>query len=123
MPVLVVLLVVGIVFLYVRSSRKARSAWLAQLDLPGLWYWQQGDGQLALVGNADHGDFIRQEGAKESSGKWRIDGHRLVLRGQDCEESLDLQFFKQGNIGLENALGECRIYVKEANNVVPLKRH
>ncbi|MEQ8690693.1 MAG: hypothetical protein RIC89_07640 [Pseudomonadales bacterium] len=123
MSLVVVLLVAGAVFIYVRASRKARQAWLARLDLPGLWHWQQGEGELALSGQLSKGTFVLRDGQTESSGTWRVDGTKIVLRGQDFEQVLDVHFFKAGNIGLEDEKGQRRVYVKETSNVVPLKRH
>ena len=123
MPLVIVVVVALLVFAYVRAKRKARQAWLLRLDLPGLWHWQQGDGQLALSGGLDAGSFLRREGGHESSGRWSLEGDKVVLAGQDYMQALDLHFFKPGNIGLEDEQGQRRIYVKETSNVVPLKRH
>ena len=126
MPVLVVILVAVVVLTYVYTMRKARMAWLAKLDLPGLWHWQQGDGQLVLSGRLQGGTFVRSEGLereKDASGTWSVQGHKLLLTSKQSTQTLDLQLFSPGNIGLEDDAGGRRIYIKETSNVVPLTRH
>ncbi len=123
MSLVIVLLVTAAVVVYVRASKKARQSWLARLDLPGHWHWEQGDGQLALSGQMQKGEFVRRDEGGESSGDWLIRGDSLVLRGQDYVQILTIHFFKPGNIGLEDEDGQRRIYIKESSNVVPLKRH
>ncbi|MGK0225140.1 MAG: hypothetical protein ACI9ON_004400 [Limisphaerales bacterium] len=133
MPLLVVILVAAIVLTYFHMTRKARLAWLAKLDLPGLWRWQQGNGQLVLSGRLQGGTFVLTEGRDkdqdqgnwlgDASGTWSVQGHKLVLTSKQATHILDLQLFSPGNIGLEREAGERRIYVKETSNVVPLTRH
>ena len=133
MPLLVVILVAAVVLTYIHMTRKARMAWLSKLDLPGLWHWQQGDGQLVLSGRLQGGTFVLTEQTDKSqdqanwlgdaSGSWSVQGHKLVLTSKQATHVLDLQLFSPGNIGLEREAGERRIYIKETSNVVPLTRH
>ena len=123
MSLVVVILVVMVVVIYLRAQAKARAMWIAKVNLPGTWQWQQGDGQLALSGGPAKGGFIRRDGSDESSGQWQLRGHQLTLVGQGYEQALQLHFFKAGQIGLEDETGERRLYIKESSNVVPLNRH
>lgn len=124
MPLLVVILVACLVlgFVVVSSNRKARKAWLAKLDLPGTWHWQQGDGQLSLNGSYDRGTFVLTEADQESTGDWALEGNVLHLDSASGRQSYDLHYFKAGSIGLEDSNGERKVYSKETSNVVPLHR-
>ena len=127
MSFVVVIAVSLAVFLYVRSSRRARQTWLEKLDLPGRWHGQHdapdGDNhgvELLLQGKADSGTFVLQEGQDAWRGEWQLLGHVLHLRGGTRQQSLDLHYFSPGCIGLENEAGVRRLYNKATTNVVPL---
>lgn len=131
MSLIVVVAVSVLVFLYVRTSRRARQAWLEKLDLPGRWRCGQdtpdgtgaddGAVELLLQGKADSGAFVLQEGQTAWRGEWRLVGHVLHLTGAGREQHLDLHYFKPGSIGLENEEGVRRLYNKATTNVVPLR--
>lgn len=120
---LLVLIVAGMCFWWVQSSRQQRQRWLARLDLPGVWLWDGGDGALELDGDLDRGHYRLRDGDEDEQGTWELNGHDLVLtprRGRPCV--LDLRFFAEGKIGLHGPGREHRIYVKRRGNVVPLRR-
>lgn len=130
MSFVVVAFVALLVFFYVSSNRRARLMWLKKLDLLGRWHWQEGDEALILTGQRDRGEFQEVHGATTLRGRWRIQGHFLYLvymeegtKAVSIEKQFDLHYFKPGNIGLENASGERRVYVKETSNVVSLNKH
>jgi hypothetical protein len=126
MSLLVVIGVSLAVFLYVRSTRRARRIWLRKLDLPGRWCLQTQASQadtsreLTLHGELDHGDFVYQVDGTRQSGQWRLTGHMLTLTGERATQTFDLHFFKAGNIGLEDNSGARLVFNKLGSNVVPL---
>jgi hypothetical protein len=120
---LVVLGVSLLVFLYVKSTRQARSAWLAKLDLPGNWHADNADAdrrRLTLQGRLDAGEFVLIDHGDSWRGAWRLQGHTLFLHGAGREQRYDLHFFKPGNIGLEEDGGVRHLFSKEATNVIAL---
>lgn len=127
MPLLVVLAVSVVVFMYVRFTRQSRQAWLVKLDLPGRWRRSpnndsaNGEQELLLQGKVDRGEFVLQTGDVAWRGQWQLVGHTLHLRGAGKSQSLDLQYFKPGSIGLQNEAGVRQLYTKASTNVVPLR--
>ena len=122
MPLLVVLLVGGLVFLYMRANKAAKTKWLNTLDLPGHWNLQDGDGSLALAGNLDGGSYVLRESDREERGDWRVLGSTLLLEVNGIQRKLDLHLFRAGQLGVEDDSGQRKIYFKESSNVVPLQR-
>ena len=127
MSFLVVILVSLVVFFYVRSTRRARQAWLQKLDLPGRWHGQTNTGEadtaheLTLHGGLDKGDFVYQFEDKRKQGQWHLKGHTLSLNGEQGTQSFDLHFFKAGHIGLEDKSGSRLLLNKQTSNVIPLR--
>jgi hypothetical protein len=121
---LVVFIVAAGVVLWTRTLRQNRRRWLARLDLPGLWVWQDDDGELELGGSLDSGDYRIREGEQEEAGRWRLEGHSLILvpESTGTTAELDLRFFKEGTIGVHGPGRERRVYVKKRANVIPLRR-
>jgi len=121
--VLVIVVAVG-VYLWTRGVRENRRRWVERLDLPGLWRWQDHEGELELAGNLDRGRYRLLDGEVEERGAWRLDGHNLVLEPEPPGQaaSLDLRLFKEGTIGIHGPGRERRIYIKQRGNVVPLRR-
>lgn len=121
--VLVILVAAG-AFGWVRATRQNRRRWLARLDLPGVWLWQDHDGELELAGDTDRGRYRLRDESTEERGTWRLDGHALVLEAEPTGTvvTLDLRLFREGTIGLHGPGRERRIYVKKRANVVPLRR-
>lgn len=123
MSLLVVVVVCVGAFFYIRTTRNARTAWLKKLGLVGRWHWDQGDCELILSGAPGGGTYVRIENEQKTQGAWKLQGHMIKLHTPDGLESYDLQYFQAGNIGLENAKGERRIYLKETSNVVKMQRN
>lgn len=120
---LVVIVVAAICVLWVRTTRLSRQRWLARLDLPGIWRWEDNDGVLELAGELDHGQYRLREADRVEQGAWRLEGHELLLEPQGGRAAaLDLRFFDVGKIGVHGPGLERRIYVKERGNVVPMRR-
>ncbi len=124
MSSLLVVVVVGAVCAFwAWSARVQRQRWLERLDLPGSWVWEDHDGELDLEGGLDRGRYRLREGERVEQGRWRLDGHDLVLEPGDGRVSaLDLRLFAEGKIGIHGPGREHRIYVKKRGNVVPLRR-
>ncbi len=127
MPLLVVIAVALVVFLYVRMTRRARREWLQRLDLPGRWHADAGNedanviAELTLSGGLDDGSYVLRQGDTTTRGAWRLAGHTLSLRGDGGEQVFDLHFFKAGHIGLEDTTGARHLLYKAADNVVALR--
>ena len=49
-PLLVVIGVAAVTFLWVQGARRNRLRWLRKLDLPGVWHWEHHGGRLELFG-------------------------------------------------------------------------
>ena len=109
---------------WVRVMRRNRQRWLARLDLPGRWEWQERQGVLEVKGQLDEGEYRIVELGSDEQGSWRLRGHELVLRprGGGRVSELDLRFFEEGKIGIHGPGREGRIYLKQRGNVVPLRR-
>ena len=121
---LVVLLVTAFCVTWVRASRRSRRRWLARLDLPGRWEWQDHTGSLELEGDLDQGRYRFVETGSEEQGRWLLRSHELVLQPDDegAVTALDVRLFEEGKIGIHGVGRERRIYVKQRGNVVPLRR-
>lgn len=124
MASLILIIAVGAACVWwVRVNRLQRQRWLARLDLPGTWIWQDNDGSLELDGELDGGRYRLRDGDREEQGEWRLQGHDLVLRPRSGQPgALDLRLFSDGKIGVHGRGREHRIYIKERGNVVPLRR-
>ena len=129
---LVVLLVVLLVFYYLRANRMSRNAWLNKLSLPGRWTMMPAEGETAggallLNGDLDGGSFIYHGDEQVVFGRrgyWRLQGNQLELSPDGKTATLyELHLFKPGQIGLEDAHSPNsprRIFSKTVDNVVSL---
>lgn len=124
MPILALVIIVALgVVVWTRSTRQNRRRWLERLDLPGIWAWEDQDGELELSGGLDAGRYRLRDGGAEEQGNWRLQGHALILsRDAGAAATFDLRLFKAGTIGIHGPGRERRIYVKKRANVVPLRR-
>jgi hypothetical protein len=123
MSLILVVLVAGVAYFWLRGTKLSRLHWLERLDLPGTWRWQDHDGTLELAGELSHGTFRKLEEGSILSGEWQLVGHELRLElSAAATITYDLRYFDAGKIGLRGADEESRIYVKTPNNVVPLRR-
>jgi len=120
---IVIVVAVGVV-LWTRAVRQSRRRWLERLDLPGIWLWQDADGELELGGDLDRGAYRIRDGEREEQGDWRLEGHSLILEPGSAQapSALDLRFFKEGTIGIHGPGRERRVYIKKRGNVIPLRR-
>lgn len=120
---LVVIGVAAVVFLWLKAARSSRQRWLARLDLPGTWRWEDHEGSLELAGELSHGSFRMIDGTVEISGEWQLVGHELrLLDRSGTQNNYDLRFFDAGKIGLHRSGQDARVYRKTPSNVVPLRR-
>lgn len=121
MSVLITLLVVGLVVLYLRSNRKARSQWLQNLSLPGQWISQRDGGFLRLSGGLSGGEFQLSNTNGNDSGQWNYRGSTFTLRGQKTQ-IFTVQMFKHGVISLIRQDGTAELFHKQSTNVVALAK-
>jgi hypothetical protein len=91
---LVVIAVCLVVLVWVRGARRNRERWLQRLDLPGIWRCDNEHGTLELSGELQSGTYRFREPDADEQGTWGLDGPGRARR----------------------------VYVKEPNNVVPLRR-
>ena len=128
MPLLVTTLVIVLVFVFLRMNRQARLRWLRQVDLPGLWHEQDSGSartprELRLLGSIATGDYRLLEGEHEQRGQWRLQGDELLLTPEQGEvEAFSLRLFKSGQISLQGAEGDARLFHKKVDNVVSMQR-
>lgn len=119
--------VVVLVFIYLRMNRQARLRWIRQIDLPGLWHEQSvADNaepwEIRLFGGAAAGDYLLLQGVQEQRGHWQFRGDRLLLSPSQVDTiALTLRLFKPGEISLQGAEGNARLFHKQADNVVSLQ--
>ncbi len=121
LPLLVVAAAVLTAVFWLRGARRNRLAWLRKLNLPG--HWRSETGALRFQGGGDAGTYVLSEGATKEQGRWRLQGHDLIL-APDAEEPAkryDLRLFKPGEIGIDGPGLARRIYRRQADNVVQLK--
>lgn len=120
--------VAAFVILWLRGTRRARLAWLKQINLVGTWDLDR-EGMTATLrfsGTLSEGTYlarVRDPSGIESSerGDWRIVGQTLELTTQGHMERHDLRYFDTGKIGIDGPKHEREIYVKRSDNVVPLR--
>jgi len=129
MPLLLVIVVVGLIYIYLRLQRHARLAWLQKLSLPGVWVADASSPvwTLTLQGGLDRGPFQLGGGGAGREGHWRLHGHTLVLSTVTRVQRFDLRLFSTGTIGLIDTDGDRHVLRKQAPpetpaNVVPLRR-
>lgn len=120
---LVLLVVTLLCFTWLRAAQRNRRRWISQLDLPGRWLWEDHEGVLELSGDLDAGRYRITEPGVDEAGRWSLVGHELRLDPEDggAASRLDLRMFGEGKIGLDGPRRQRRIYVKQRNNVVPLR--
>jgi len=117
-----------LVFVFLRMNRQARLRWLRQVDLPGLWHEQDSGSartprELRLLGGLATGDYRLLEREHEQRGQWRFQGDQLLLTPEQGEvEVFSLRLFKPGQISLQGAEGDARLFHKQADNVVSMQR-
>ena len=126
MSQIIVGLIVALVALWFKSSRKTRERWLKQLNLPGVWDLDDDRTRpvsLELRGTLSAGIYRFRTDTRKETGKWQISGNSIVLSGDGGrKERCELRFFDSGRIGINGPQHIRQIYVKRADNVVPLKR-
>ncbi|MFP6815109.1 MAG: hypothetical protein VB949_05505 [Pseudomonadales bacterium] len=121
---LVVIAVCLVVLVWVRGARRNRERWLQRLDLPGIWRCDNEHGSLELSGELQSGTYRFREPDADEQGTWVLEGRMLILtsRLDESPRPYELRFFDSGKIGLDGPGRARRVYVKEPNNVVPLRR-
>jgi hypothetical protein len=121
---LLVLIIAGGVYLWMRRARVGRERWVSRLALPGVWSCDTTDGPsvLEFAGAADEGTYIEQSSGATERGRWRIQGSGMVLESDRGVRSYELRLFENGSIGIDGPDRVRRIYVRQRNNVVPLRQ-
>ena len=122
---LVLIAVAFIVFTWMRVTRRTREKWLRQLNLSGIWDLDSDDRRqmsLEFTGTLSSGRYTARTDGGVESGTWRLVGHNLVLEpGQGASADYDLRLFDTGKIGIDGPGRQRQIYLKRADNVVPLR--
>ncbi len=77
---------------------------------------------LELTGSLSGGRYIETTGERIESGSWRLIGHTLSFTSAAGTSDCDLWLFEPGRIGVDGPGRERRIYERQQNNVVPLRR-
>lgn len=122
---LVLVVVVAITaFYWARGAQRNRLRWLKRLDLPGTWYSENPGGAvtLELKGTLNSGDYVETTGERTEAGTWALIGHTLSFVSAGGTSDCDLRLFDVGRIGIDGPGRERRIYERQQNNVVPLRR-
>lgn len=118
-----VLVVLG---LWIVRTRGARIRWLQALDLPGFWMLEgskDSDVSIEFFGTPQNGQYIESLRDKIIAGAWRLSGSNLVLTPNEKEDQVfEIRAFEAGRIGINGPGKEKQVYVKRANNVVPMRR-
>jgi hypothetical protein len=125
MSLLILLTVIGgAVFVWVKRTRAARDRWIARLSLPGMWQCDapNGPAMLEFTGDPTSGHFIERSGRATERGRWRLLGSRIELESDNGTRIYELRLFENGSIGIDGPGRERRIYVRQRSNVVPLRK-
>ncbi|MEE3278222.1 MAG: hypothetical protein VX211_00365 [Pseudomonadota bacterium] len=127
MSQIVVSLVIALVVFWFRSARKNRARWLKQLNLPGAWDLEDSRSRrmsLEIRGTLSSGIYRFKTDNRNETGKWRITGNSIVfsLDGGN-EERCELRLFDSGRIGINGPQHVRQIYLKRADNIVPLRNN
>ena len=125
MSQMTVVLIVALVALWYRSARKTRARWLEQLNLPGVWDLDDRHSRtisLEMRGTRSAGIYRFRTDNRTETGKWRIARQSIVFSvNGGGEERCELRLFDVGRIGINGPQHIRQIYVKRADNVVPLR--
>jgi hypothetical protein len=121
---LLILIIAGAAYLWIRRTREGRERWISRLALPGVWSCDtpEGPSVLEFAGAADEGTFIEQSPGATERGRWRIQGSGMVLESDRGARSYELRLFENGSLGIDGPDRVRRIYVRQRNNVVPLRQ-
>lgn len=118
---LIVIAVAVIAVIWIRGARRNRLVWLKKLNLPGRWRCD--DGELALEGELNGGRYRLNDGAREESGRWLLEGNDLLLVSDRAagQRRYVLRYFGPGKIGVDGPGLPRRVYERIADNVVTLR--
>ena len=116
-----------LLFSWIRSTRKAREAWLQSLSLPGTWDLDNTDRpeSFEFSGDVLQGAFLLKQGGKVTKGEWRIQGNTLVLTPEGASPNptaYSLHRFQGGSIGIDGPGRSRQIFKKRPTNIIPLRR-
>ena len=113
-----------VAFFWVRGAQRSRLSWLKRLDLPGTWYSEDTGTRvtLELNGSLSGGNYVETANERTETGSWRLIGDTLSFTSAGGTSDCDLRLFDAGRIGVDGPGRERRIYERQQNNVVPLRR-
>ena len=116
-----------LLFSWIRSTRRARAAWLQSLNLPGVWNLQNSDQSesFEFSGDAERGRYTLNQDGHVTKGEWRIQGSALVLAPEgdaSGTQVLSLHRIRGGNIGMDGPGRSRQIFRKQPTNIIPLRR-
>ena len=118
--------VLAILAVWVVRTRSARTRWILRLDLPGMWVLEGAEDNkvsIEFFGTPKDGQYIESLQDKIIAGNWRLSGSNLVLTPNERDDQVfEIRSFESGKIGINGPDRDRQIYLKQANNVVPMRR-
>ncbi len=126
--VLIVVLV-GAMWLWMRRIRVRRQRWERRLSLPGEWRCsnQAERTVLRLMGRNDSGTYVQKRRGDvetvEEHGRWRLRGASLYLqKAGEPARQYELRLFEDGSIGIDGPDRPHWVLRRvSGGNVVPLR--
>lgn len=121
---LLMVIIVGTAFLWVKRTRAARDRWITRLALPGVWLSDAPNGPwvLEFAGEPTAGAYVERSGRATERGRWRIQGSAIELEFEGGTRRYEVRLFENGSIGIDGPGRERRVYVRQRSNVVPLRQ-
>lgn len=105
-----------------------RQKWLASLELPGSWAQDSPSDEkdptvLTFNGELNHGTYEMRRNESNQQGTWRISQSSLILSETTGDETTyEIRYFEQGKIGLHGNSLDRQTFIKQTDNIVPLRR-
>jgi len=122
---LLLVLVAIVAVVWVRRNQRARRAWLARVNLAGVWECQRDDGTsvLEFSGGPGEGRYTERGPGRRDQGDWLLHGAHIRFDSDEAGISdCVFRLFGDGSIGIDGPGRERRIYVRRVSNVVPLRQ-
>jgi len=121
---LLLLMIASAAYFWIRSVRAGRGRWIARLSLPGVWSCDTVDGPsvLEFSGESDRGTYLEQSPRATERGRWHLSGSGVIFESERGARRYELRLFDNGSIGIDGPERQRRIYVRQRNNVVPLRQ-
>jgi hypothetical protein len=117
-------IITGAAYLWVKRTRAARDRWIAHLALPGVWLSDAPNGPwvLEFAGEPTAGAYVEKSGRATERGRWRLHGSAIELEFEGGTRTYEVRLFENGSIGIDGPGRERHVYVRQRSNVVPLRQ-